>query len=59
MIDSTSLLFLFHNYGLAMIPVSWQNNSPVIHNLSAPFFESNEYGTALADRQGNMVASDH
>jgi streptogramin lyase/two-component sensor histidine kinase len=53
MIDSTRLLFLFHNYGLAMLSVSWQNNNPVIHNISAPLFETNEYINALRDRQGN------
>jgi signal transduction histidine kinase/ligand-binding sensor domain-containing protein len=53
MLDSTRLLFLFHNYGMAMIPISWQHDSPVIQNLSSPLFELNEYGGALRDRQGN------
>lgn len=53
MIDSTRLLFLFHNYGLAMIALSWENNSPVIKDISQPSFEFTEFGNAICDRQGN------
>lgn len=52
-IDSTRLLFLFHIYGLAIVPISWQNNEPVIHTPSMPMLETNEYGKAYRDRQGN------
>lgn len=53
MIDSTRLLFLFHNYGLAIVTVNWQDKHPVIHNLSEPLFEKTEYVYALRDRQRN------
>lgn len=52
-LDSTRLVFLFHNYGMAMIPVSWKQGRPVIQNISSPLFEGNEYGGALRDRQDN------
>lgn len=53
MIDSSRLLFLFHNYGMTFIPVSWSGDHPVIHPPAAQLFEENEYGNALRDRQGN------
>jgi signal transduction histidine kinase/ligand-binding sensor domain-containing protein len=52
-IDSTKLLFLFHNYGLAVIPVTWEGNKPFIHSPSSLLFENYEYDAALRDRQGN------
>ncbi|MDP4262386.1 MAG: two-component regulator propeller domain-containing protein [Bacteroidota bacterium] len=52
-IDSTKLLFLFHNYGLASIAVTWEDGKPVIHTPSSLLFESYEYDAALRDRQGN------
>jgi signal transduction histidine kinase/ligand-binding sensor domain-containing protein len=52
-IDSTKLLFLFHNYGLTAIPVSWENGKPIIHTPSSLLFENNEYDAALRDKQGN------
>lgn len=52
-IDSSHLLFLFHNYGLAIIPVTWQNNRPLLHTPEKPLLEAHEYGTGLRDRQGN------
>lgn len=52
-LDSGRILFLFHNKGLAVIPVSWQNNRPELHALSPLLFESSEYNNGLADRQGN------
>jgi ligand-binding sensor domain-containing protein/two-component sensor histidine kinase len=53
-LDSSTLLFSFHNYGVATVSITWQNNTPVIHSPSATLFEENEYGTALRDRQGNL-----
>jgi signal transduction histidine kinase/ligand-binding sensor domain-containing protein len=52
-LDSANILFAFHNYGWAVIPVTWQNAKPVIHRPSSLLFETNEYGNALLDRQGN------
>jgi signal transduction histidine kinase/ligand-binding sensor domain-containing protein len=52
-IDSGNLFFLFHDYGLGIIPVTWKNGEPAIHNLSRLLFESSEYNNALRDRQGN------
>jgi len=46
-------MFLFHNYGLATIQVSWQNNKPVIQSPSSLLFEDYEYAAALCDRQNN------
>ncbi len=53
-LDSSSLVCSFHNYGLTMIPVSWENNKPVIHSPGASIFEMNEYGRVLKDSQGNI-----
>ncbi len=53
MIDSSTLLILFHNYGLAVIPISWQGNKPELHELSPLLFGITEYQGALCDRQGN------
>lgn len=53
MMDSANLLFSFHNYGVAIIPVTWQNGKPAIHRPSSLLFEANEFGSALRDRQGN------
>ncbi|HSC36463.1 MAG TPA: triple tyrosine motif-containing protein, partial [Chitinophagaceae bacterium] len=52
-LDSSKLLFLFHNYGLLVIPVSWQKGEPQLHTAPAPLFSTTEYGNALCDRQGN------
>src|SRR6266496_2336224 len=52
-IDSGRLLFLFHNYGVAAISVTWQKNKPVIHTPSPLLFENYEYNAALPDRQNN------
>jgi ligand-binding sensor domain-containing protein/two-component sensor histidine kinase len=51
--DSSRLFFLFHNYGLTIIPISWKNGVPAIHNPYPISFESTEYNDALCDRQGN------
>ncbi len=53
MMDSANLLFSFHNYGLAIIRVDWQQGRPVIRQPGDALFESYEYGNALKDRQGN------
>jgi ligand-binding sensor domain-containing protein len=53
MIDSSKLLFLFHNYGLTIIAVEWKNNKPLIHSPSALLLETHEYITALRDHQSN------
>ena len=52
-IDSTKLLFLFHNYGLANIQVRWQNNKPVMYSPSPLLFSNYEYDAALLDQQNN------
>ncbi len=61
MIDSGRLLFLYHNYGLASIKITWQNNNPIIHSLSPLLFENYEYDAALSDRQGNwwLATTEH
>jgi ligand-binding sensor domain-containing protein/two-component sensor histidine kinase len=60
-IDSTRLLFLFHNYGIATIPVTWQNHKPVIHSPSSLLFENYEYDAALQDQQNNwwLATTEH
>ena len=52
-IDSSRLLFLFHNYGLADLSITWENNHPVIHSPSPLLFDNYEYDGALRDRQNN------
>jgi ligand-binding sensor domain-containing protein/anti-sigma regulatory factor (Ser/Thr protein kinase) len=52
-LDSATLLLSFHNYGLAVIPLSWENNQLFIHQPSSLLFETYEYGTTLRDQQGN------
>ncbi len=52
-IDSSRLLFLFNDTGLAVIPVSWKNNKPTLHNLSPVLFKNNSYNAALCDMQNN------
>ena len=52
-VDSTSILFLFHNYGLAILPVRWDHDTPALLPLSPLLFPSDEYQTAISDRQGN------
>jgi ligand-binding sensor domain-containing protein/two-component sensor histidine kinase len=51
--DSSRLLFLFHNYGLAFIQVDWNDGHPSMRGVSDLQFEDDEYGSALCDRQGN------
>ena len=52
-VDSSRILLLFHNFGMATIPVVWQNGIPVLSSLSPFLFAANEYKTALRDFQGN------
>jgi len=52
-LDSNRLLFLFHNYGLAVVSVRWQAGKPLLQGISPLFFETSEYSNALCDRQGN------
>ena len=52
-LDSANLLLSFHNYGVAIIQVRWQNGNPIIHRASSLLFEANEFGSAFRDRQGN------
>jgi len=60
-VDSSKMLFLFHNYGMATIPVNWQNNKPVIQSPSSVLFENYEYDAALCDRQNNwwLATTEH
>ncbi len=60
-IDSARLLFLFHNYGLAAIPVTWQDNQPVLHTPSSLLFDAYEYDAALRDQQNNwwLATTEH
>lgn len=51
--DSARIVFLFHNFGLSTIPVTWVNGRPVIHQASDLQFQSDEYSCALSDREGN------
>jgi ligand-binding sensor domain-containing protein/two-component sensor histidine kinase len=52
-VDSTHLLFLFHDFGLAIVPISWKNSQPTMSPVSTLFFETSEFNDALSDRQGN------
>ena len=51
--DSANLVFSFHNYGLAIIPVTWNSGKPAINFPSSLLFESKEFGIGLRDRQAN------
>jgi ligand-binding sensor domain-containing protein/two-component sensor histidine kinase len=52
-LDSNNLVFLFHNYGCADIPVSWKDNKPFLHSPPSLLFEEYEYDAAWRDAQGN------
>jgi|GEM_PF-670592 signal transduction histidine kinase/ligand-binding sensor domain-containing protein len=52
-VDSSTMLFLFHDYGLATVSLHWQQGTPVMDSISARFFDDHEFETALRDRQGN------
>lgn len=52
-VDSTKLSFLFHYSGLAVIPVKWVNNEPVLLLPSQPLFNEHVYNNSLSDIQGN------
>jgi ligand-binding sensor domain-containing protein len=51
--DSSRLLFLFHNYGFANLTFTWTNGQPVIHPPGSLLLEDYEYDGALRDRQSN------
>lgn len=51
--DSSRLLFLYHNNGLGIIRVTWKEGAPVIHQPSPVLFERTTYSNALCDRQHN------
>jgi ligand-binding sensor domain-containing protein/two-component sensor histidine kinase len=52
-IDSSRLLLLLHNYGLLIIPLTWNSGAPRLTTLSPLLFEESEYQTALRDHQGD------
>jgi signal transduction histidine kinase/ligand-binding sensor domain-containing protein len=52
-IDSTRLLMMFHDRGLVDIQISWQQNRPVLKNVSSLLFSEHEYTSALRDHRGN------
>ncbi|HEV9035879.1 MAG TPA: two-component regulator propeller domain-containing protein [Puia sp.] len=52
-IDSTRILLLFHNYGLAILSIDWRNKTPVLDSLSTPLLCDQKYNTVLCDRQNN------
>ncbi len=59
--DSSRLLFLFHNYGLVEISIRWLKDHPSIAGMSSLLFETFEYHSALQDHDGNwwlMTAND-
>jgi signal transduction histidine kinase/ligand-binding sensor domain-containing protein len=51
--DSSEIIFIFHNFGLCRLFMAWKNGQPTIRNLSPMQFESSEYIGALIDHQGN------
>ena len=52
-IDSSKILFLFNDAGFSILSVSWQNNNPVLQQLSARLFTEQHFNTALCDKQKN------
>jgi ligand-binding sensor domain-containing protein/anti-sigma regulatory factor (Ser/Thr protein kinase) len=52
-IDSSRLLFLFNDTGLAIIHVAWKDKKPLLQNLSPVLFGDYSYQTALRDDQKN------
>ena len=52
-IDSGKMLFLFHNYGLAVLSVSWRNRRPMLDSLSLPLLGDQKFNAALHDDQHN------
>jgi len=51
--DSSTLLLLFHDFGLATVPVHWRQGTPVPDSVSVRCFDDHDFQTALRDRQGN------
>ncbi|HXB91630.1 MAG TPA: two-component regulator propeller domain-containing protein, partial [Puia sp.] len=52
-IDSSTILLLLHNFGLLTVSVRWEKGVPVLTTTSSLLFASDEYQTALRDKQGN------
>lgn len=52
-IDSSRLLFFFHNFGFAQISVVWKDNKPSFSGVSKIILEEEEFVTGMRDRQGN------
>ncbi len=52
-LDSGQLMISFHNYGVAVVPVSWDKKMPRLLQPVKAMFETDEYGPAMIDRQGN------
>jgi signal transduction histidine kinase/ligand-binding sensor domain-containing protein len=52
-IDSSRMLFLFHNYGLALLTIDWREKIPVLDSISSPLLGDQGYKTALRDHQDN------
>jgi len=53
LIDSASLLMLFHDYGLSVIHLKWSNGTPKLQGLSGLKFGTSEFTGAVRDQQGN------
>ena len=51
--DSSRLLFLFHNYGMAQVNIYWRNREPSLSSISNLVFEGTEFISAIRDRQDN------
>ena len=52
-IDSSGILLLLHNYGMLTIPIRWQQGTPALSSISPLLFSTDEYKTAIRDRQNN------
>lgn len=51
--DSSTVLFLFHSFGLSRIRVAWKNKEPQLEDCSGLWFEDQEFKAAIRDRQAN------
>lgn len=51
--DSSKILFLFHNYGMATIPVSWRQGKPYIQASGQLRGAQYEFVHAICDNQDN------
>jgi ligand-binding sensor domain-containing protein len=52
-VDSGGIVLLFHNFGMASVPVHWEKGEPILSPLSPFLFPADEYKTAIRDHQGN------